>query len=67
MEISVTSTLRVVPIPVVWNRTRVGMNSENQIVKRSQTDLGISPVIFYLHRSCRQTEEEKKEGCWRVV
>lgn len=49
------------------DQTRVGMNSENPTVKRPQMDLGMSPVIFYLHRSCRQTGEEKKEGCWRVV
>lgn len=59
--------LRILPIPVVWNKTRVGMNSENSTVKIPQMDLGMSPVSFYLHRSCRQTEEEKKEGCWRVV
>lgn len=48
--------LRVVPIPVV------GMNSENPAVKTPLMDLGMSPVIFYLHSSL-QTEEEKKEGC----
>lgn len=67
VEISVTGMLRVVPIPVVWNKMRVGMNSENPIVKRPQMDLGMSPVTFYLHRSCRQIEEERREGCWRVV
>lgn len=58
--------LRVVPIPVIWNKTRVGMSSENPTVKRPQMDLGMSLVIFYLHRSCRQTEEKKErllEGC----